>query len=501
MDEVNDTAPADGQAALFASDSDGAVLPDAPSEDEIEQFRQQGGRLVAHRQAIVEMEKKIAGLEFGSTKGSALSRMTRAMLAEFCYLVRANPLYHVDLFGGKPFLNEKYWSDKISRDPYFIRYEQHDISPYVDTELLTQAEGLRDSVRQLKAEGVTGDIVAQLLVRAVELEQEARDIALRRARWGPRSTAVSVIETRIYRFMPATPIERIRSGEITDWSQYVQVVAECNWAGGMGVVTRKKRDGGTFQTDGDPIGDANPSTTARTRSLRRCAAKTFSTWGEAYEQRIREIEEIVEAQWEDVTPGRQNGGQRAIGTGAGEPTATRAALPQPMPVQDLTNIADRQRSTSEAEPVLTRAERPTARSSAHNAAAEDAAEVGAEAQAAPAPSPANDETQAGGFVSSDDRREAERAYFGGLRAAGVGMNERQAWQEENDLPDSVKKFTPEDFLRAQGIIRDTLWNRLVDAVGRIGFESVDEFLAERELETPTTANDIRKALQIAEAVQ
>lgn len=312
-----------------------ALAPiEPPTDDQIAQIRRRGAIAVAQRQEISKIEKQLAGLEWGTgtavVRGSDLSPMTRAVFAEFCAITRANPMYHVDVLGGRPYLNANYWSDRINAEPLFVRFEQRDLSPSVEQALRERAKAHRDVAEQLAAS--TSDEAARRRAKALDLEEEADDIALARAQWSAPAWATVVIQTTIYRFIDATPIDAIRRGEITDFERWIVPVPECNWAGGK--TTGKN----------DPVGNAEPAKTARTRSLRRAAVRAFSAWMQQYEQQIRRAEEALEAEWEEIREERtetraalpRSGEAQAVRTGNGEPSAARVIDAEPLPVEDAT---------------------------------------------------------------------------------------------------------------------------------------------------------------------
>lgn len=387
-----------------------------PTDDEIEHLRKAGAQLVAHKAALKELEDQIAGMEWGSgnyvTKGSSLSPQTRAALAEFCRITRANPIYHLDLMGSKPYLNANYWTDLANSEPRFHHYEQRDLSPSVEEALRDRAKRHRAAAEELRAAGATQE-AAQRVTRALDLEDEADDIALARAQWSPRPTATAVVETTVYRFIHSAPIEAIRRGDITEIDQYIVPVVECNWAGGMGnnMASSKKWD---------PIGDANPGTTARTRSLRRALVKSLPAWMERHDAQIRKAEEIVEAEWSVIVddedrrraslPGPT--GPQGVSTAAGEPTAANARGAAHLPV--------------EGEPTKRR----------------------------PEPAPAQGDAGAPDPESWDPTA-ARRRLFATLKDVGINEGVRKEWAGKHDLPRSTQHWTRDEFERAFNILEET----------------------------------------------
>lgn len=316
-------------------------LPQAPTDEEIEQIKSRGKQLIAAKKEANEVFRVLEGLEWGAgtqlVKGSALSEMTRYALAQFCVVTRANPLVHLDILGGRPYLNAQYWADRINSEPLFIQYYQRDISKRAEAALRERGAAHRrvaESLPQNSAEA------AERIRLALEFEDDADNVALARAQWGVPEWATCAYETTIEKFIPATPIEKIRSGELLDWERYVIKVTECNWAGNK--PEKKKRDGGSY--DADPVGNAEPEKTARTRSLRRCAVRSFPAWMAGYEEQIRKAEEVLEAEWTEIKTGQRieraalpaPGGPQSVRTGAGEPSAQRpTAAAEPLPTRSV----------------------------------------------------------------------------------------------------------------------------------------------------------------------
>lgn len=218
--------------------------------DQFSQIALQGKAMVDRDRAIRAVYKDMQALEWGK----ALSPHTKAVLAGFCVDVGANLAYHVDNLGGKPYLNANYWSDRINGEPHYMGHEQVNISADPDA----------------------------------------------RAEWGVPEWAQQAVVTTIRRLANIAPIEAIRAGRVTDLAPYLYTVAECNWAGGRPSTDTKK----------DPIGNAEPAKTARTRSLRRCAARAFEAIRIETDAMVKRAEETLRAEWEQEFQRQQEQQQR-----------------------------------------------------------------------------------------------------------------------------------------------------------------------------------------------
>ncbi len=378
-----------------------ATLP--PTDDAISRIAKAGTAAIAQYREVTRIRDQIAGMTWGSgtyaVQGSSLSPQTQAAFAEFCAVTRANPLIHIDVLGGKPYLNSSYWSDLVNREDAFIRDHQRDISPHVEEALRVGAENLRQIAEKMTDEGEK----ARLMAKAFEREEEAVDLAVARAQWGAPDYATHIVETTITRFINVAPIEKVRAGELSpsELAEWTKTRTECNWAGGMGDRFKSNKK---F----DPVGDMFPALTARTRSFRRAACKSFSAWGAEYEHRIERAQEVLVAEWEIIRedadlmeaalPGV--GEPQAARLGSGEPQAASAKGAKPLPPVD-----DSSPSAPEAE-----------------------------SEAAP---------------EGYDVKDYRKRLFATLRDFGITNDpDRKTWAAKNDLPESTKKWKKEDWERA-----------------------------------------------------
>jgi hypothetical protein len=378
--------------------SNGSTALVAPTDGAIESIRRAGAIAVADRKEIGLISSQIAGLEWGRS----FSENGRYAIAAFARVTRANVTVHIDILGGKPYLNAQYWADFIVQHERFHHYVQRDLSPSVE-------QALRD--RAVRHTDLASKDDKKRLGKALDLIDQADDMVVDRARWSPRETATVVIETTIMRFINAAPLEKIASGEITDLEPYLVAVTECNWAGGMGKTMADKKKY-------DPIGDANPGTTARSRSLRRCATKAFSAWAEEYNNQIEKAENTIMAEFEIIqgeevaaaTEALHPGDPVAV-LGSGEPTAVSAEDAEELPVEEIPVVEE-----EEAEPEF-------------------------------------------------DPTEPRKRFFATFRDAGMDEKERKTWAKSNGLPQSSKDWGQEEYDRAQGILMDPVRKAVSKAVG------------------------------------
>lgn len=396
-----------------------------------------GKALAAQAKETAALARLIEGLEWGNVAGHSLSPATRYALAEFCRITRANPQLHVYVLGGRPYLNADYYADLVNQHPHFVRYEQNNLSLDYVKLLRTQAEGALDEVKRFgellgpeKTDELRGDAL-RLLARAREIEEK-------RARYQPDPKATHVVETVIYRYENGAPLAAIAAGTV-DREVWIKPVAECNWCGGI---------------DKDPIGNADPGQTSRTRSFRRCARFAFSAWMENKEAEIARAERIIEAEFTVVeNDGRAARALLPDSTGqavraSGEPAASNSAGARDLPVEgELTT------------------ERPAA---------------------ADAKRPSAADPPAGSF----DHALALRGFFASLRDAGVSEDERKAWQKEHGLPASAKTWSAGDFAKAHAILAAPQRAEFERGCEMLGIEA-DEFASRHLGALPTTIRDYR----------
>lgn len=296
-------------------------------KSEVRAIQQAGALAVAKQKEINLISRQLSGMTWGSgygmVKGEDLSGATRYAIAQLCSLTGANPGLHLYILGNRPYLNADYWAEKIAGQPRFVRYEQINLST-------AHIEELRKIAEQAAEDGDEEE--------AKQLRRESRELARRRSHWSPPEWAQEVYETRIYRYSESAPLAAISAGRVSA-EPWIETVAECNWAGG-------KPQGKTTQGkvyDADPVGNAEPSKTARSRSLRRCAIKAFQSTLQPVEHELRKLENAIEAEFEVIEEDRQEaraalpsaGEQQAVRIGAGEPAAAKPVNAEPLPVQEV----------------------------------------------------------------------------------------------------------------------------------------------------------------------
>lgn len=415
--------PKDGKEVMSEQERRTALT--RRDEAELQQIRRRGELDAARMRETKLIAKEIEGIQFGTVQGSALSPGTRWAVAEFCRVTGANPALHLYVFGGRPYLSEDYWADLINTNPLFIEYRQREVGPGAERAVREKAEQLRALASEAheKAEEF-GDATlrqkaATLTRDAIDLDEEAADMAVQRAQFGAPDWATHVVVTEIDRFIESTPLDAVKAGQVSR-EPWVKTVSECNWCGGRNGADGKK----------DPIGDAEPGKTSRTRSLRRCAEKGFAAWMDQYREQQSRAEEALEADWEIIAEEAEERDSLALGSGpqvvsmaGGEPAAGSGPAME---------IPEEGQAPSRA----------PARSS-------EAAETSEE------PEPEGEEQRVASPIDIE-----RRAYFANLRDRGVTVSgdreedqqARYAWQKEQGLPESTRDWDLGQWREANSVL-------------------------------------------------
>jgi hypothetical protein len=312
-----------------------ARLEDSLTEEgkaELKGIQQRGALSVSKARELTAISKQVAGMTWGSgnmaVKGTDLPPASQYAIAQIVKLTGANLSQHIYILGGRPYLNAEYWAERIAGEPHFVRWEQRNLSA-------SHIEHLRKLAEQADADGDHDD--------AIRLRREARELSSRRSHYNPPAWATDVYETIIYRYREIAPLSAIQRGQAPS-EAWIETVNECNWAGGRPKITKTRQNGGgTYESDPDPVGNAEPAKTARSRSLRRCAIRAFATTLAPVERELQKLEDAIEADFEIIYEDRaqerkalpSETGEQAIRTGNGEPGAAAPREAQSLPVQEL----------------------------------------------------------------------------------------------------------------------------------------------------------------------
>lgn len=310
------------------------IARNAPTKEAIEQIREGGALAVEKKKELNKLDRQLQGMEWGNVRGASFSPATRYALAELIYITRANPQLHIDVLGGKPYLNANYWTDLANSHDHFIGYESFNLDlEHVDV-LRQQAKEVEQEIAQLQqvdGEDVT-PLVTDLRREAVQLSAQARQVERQRVRYGVPDFATAAYEVVVRRYRPNAPLDQIVSGKV-DGERFVQEIREANFAP-------------NHQTK-DPIGRDNPHTTARTRALRRAFVKAFSAWMEPLEEDIRRLENAIESEYTVIRSEQKadraalpSGDQAQAARSGGEPSAAVEDEAEDLPTEDASGDFD-----------------------------------------------------------------------------------------------------------------------------------------------------------------
>lgn len=302
----------------------------APTVEEIEQIRQGGKMVVQKQKELNKIFTQLEGIQWGNVSGGSFSKGTRMALAEIIYITRANPQLHIDVLGGKPYLNAQYWTDLANSHDHFLGYELLNLDLGHIEVLRQQALEVEEEARKLQAEDADGfaDDIRKLRHEGLRLKAEARDAERKRLHFGVPDFALAAYEVVVRRYRPNAPIDQIVAGDVNG-EPFIQEIREANWAP---------------NSPKDPIGKDHPHNTARTRTLRRGFVKSFSAWMEPLERDIDRLEKAIEAEYTIIRSDDRleqaslpsSTGAQAARAGGGEPSAANPEGAREMPVEDET---------------------------------------------------------------------------------------------------------------------------------------------------------------------
>lgn len=241
----------------MTDESKAVAVRGAVGDTSVDRLRKAGGTAVALARERARIQRAVKGTVWG--RGLQPAQIEAA--TNFLQMTGANPLTHIDNLAGTIYLNANYWMERCALSPLFVDYSQTRLT-------------LEDNPELWK-------------------------------HYGPPDTATHVYETTIRRYRNAAPIDAIKEGRVPfdEAEKWIVEVKECNW-----VDPERKNKNGKYD---DPVGRLNPATTARTRSLRRCAIRALPAVGE----QVVLAENILEADFTVLDDGA------AVTVGAGEPMA------------------------------------------------------------------------------------------------------------------------------------------------------------------------------------
>lgn len=209
--------------------------------------------------------------------GAALSEVRRAAFARFCLALGADPLRHIDLLGGKPFVNGAYFRDVIAASPDF---ERADDPVWIHSD--PRLESCAGCGKPFGADVVHGhgsdEVTEENRRRLADRVTRAR---LRLEQNVPDDSPAACILVLHYRGRgPFGGIGEVHPGKV-----------------------RHGPNAGV--KDRDPIGLDSPRATAETRAWRECGEKSEATWFRTHAATLKQLETklVTSYQAEKVGPG------------------------------------------------------------------------------------------------------------------------------------------------------------------------------------------------------
>ena len=245
---------------------------------ELNRIQEAGVAALAKKEAMNRLYKQLQGATWGDIKGTSLTPQTLAAMAAFCVQTGAEPQTHVDILGGRPYLNSEYYRELTATHKRFVDARQTNI---------------------------TAD-------------------KAKREEWGVHEQAKAAWTTTIRYFPRMAPLAALEAGRLSaeDADCWIRSATECNDAGSIG---RNK----------DPVGDSHPHKTARSRSYRRTAKLVFGAWMEEQQDAVDRATHLLEAEWEEITD--ENAvveTPQHVSVGTGEPRAAISAPKEAEAPQD-----------------------------------------------------------------------------------------------------------------------------------------------------------------------
>lgn len=215
--------------------------------------------MVEHRKEVGQMARAFRAAMWGKD----LDDSTARAMAEWCKRHGLDAT-EVSVLGGNPYIEANFYLRKLAEmDPDAIEYAYAD-HVHLDDRLIATMN-----------EAIPADADEETLAIIMRVRREARiehyrRVAERVAHNLPDSATAAVV----YRCK--------RRGMDREF-------VGADWCGGKGMKTMRKKDGGTYQKEVDPIGDQEPRKTAETRAARRCLRQVVSTFP-VLKQHLEQIE-------------------------------------------------------------------------------------------------------------------------------------------------------------------------------------------------------------------
>lgn len=225
------------------------------------------------------MVRSLAAIVAATEWGAAMSEARQIAFARYCAALGADPLRHVDLLGGNPFVNGDYYRDVITASGEYRRASDprwiHDDARLKLCALCNQPfEDKPDHGHALEA--VTKENTERLSQRIARAGLRVTENA------DENSPAVCVLLLHYVN----CPCEECRDlGSQGGGRGPFKGLGEVH----PGKLTKNK-DGRTWEVDRDPIGVQSPRGTAETRAWREAGEKAEPTWFRMHASTLQQLE-------------------------------------------------------------------------------------------------------------------------------------------------------------------------------------------------------------------
>lgn len=225
---------------------------------------------VANENAKARALRKASNLIATMEWGAKLTDAGRAAFARYCLELGGDPLRHVDILAGGPFINGDYYRDVIAANPAF--HHADDPIWIHDDPRLKLCVLCGEPFGDKPDHGHGSELVTEENTRRLN-ERVAR--AMKRIDEDvPESDAAACILLLHYSDGrgPFKGIGRARGGD----------------------VTRKRKDGSQYTTSADPVGQESPRETAETRAWREAGEKAEPVWFRNHSSKKEAAAEMIE---------------------------------------------------------------------------------------------------------------------------------------------------------------------------------------------------------------
>lgn len=234
--------------------------------------------------ALRQMEARAAAELAKTSWGQNMDVGLRRAVADYARRHRIDAATEIDVLGGRVYLNSRFYLRRCAELTEDGVIEWHRIEHIEEDPRLKAASetpapaGLSEAEQAAYADHRLWALRERLLRQQARISYAIPDSAV--------SAAVFTVKAK----------------------EMEHPVTAAKWAGGKGKATRSRRDGSTYESDVDPIGDAFPVETSESRAMRRCLRTLIShvpRARDALEKALLEADDLTEIIVEDRAAERE----------------------------------------------------------------------------------------------------------------------------------------------------------------------------------------------------